>query len=103
VPEQTVAPPPTPQQIAEAQARTLAQLRRSIGRERIRHYAAELLREQDEVRVGTLPMQSAEQLPLLIYLRQYGDGSLGYRTEELEGDWIERDGIGFRDFIVRKV
>jgi hypothetical protein len=103
VPEQTVAPPHTPQQIAEAQARTLAQLRRSIGRERIRHYAAELLREQDEVRVGTLPMQGAEQLPLLIYLRQYGDGSLGYRTEELEGDWIERDGIGFRDFIVRKV
>ena len=103
VPEQTAAPPPTPQQIAEAQAHTLAQLRRSIGRERIRRYAAELLREQEQVRVGTLPMQSAEQLPLLIYLRQYGDGSLGYRAEELDGDWIEREGIGFRDFIVRKV
>ncbi|HET9223537.1 MAG TPA: Wadjet anti-phage system protein JetA family protein [Roseiflexaceae bacterium] len=102
VPEPVAALQPTREEIAAAQLRTLHSLNRSVSRERVRRYAAELLREQDEVRVGALWMGGPESLPLLIYLRQYGDGSLGYRAEEAAGDWIEHDGIGFRDFIIRK-
>jgi hypothetical protein len=40
---------------------------------------------------------------LLIYLRNYGDGSLGYHVEETpNAEWIERDGVGFRDFVLRR-
>lgn len=103
VPEPATTRAPTPEEISAAHARTLHSLNRSISRERVRRYAAELLGERDEVRVGALAFDGPESLPLLIYLRQYGDGSLGYRAEEAAGDWIERDGIGFRDFRLRKV
>jgi hypothetical protein len=102
VPEPVVAPPPTPEEIAAAQARTLEQLNRSISRERVRRYAAELLRDQNEVRIGLLALEGPGSLPLLIYLRQYGDGSLGYRAEDAADDWVERDGVGFRDFVIKK-
>lgn len=94
--------PPTSAAIAAAQARTLAQLNRSVSRERVRRYAAQLLADHPEVQIGTLPLGGPENLPLLIYLRQYGDGALGYTVAELDGTWIERDGVGFRDFVIRK-
>jgi hypothetical protein len=103
VPEAAALPAPTSDEIAAAQARTLEQLNRSIGRERVRRFAAELLRGRAELRVGDIPFEGPETLPLLIYLRSYGDGALGYRVEELpDGVWIERDGIGFRDFLLRR-
>lgn len=103
-PEPTAAAQPTPEEIAAAQARTLEQLNRSISRERVRRYAAQLLGDQDEVRVGALALEGPESLPLLIYLRQYGGGALGYRAEETpDGGWVERGGIGFRDFVIRKL
>lgn len=103
VPEFVAARTPTPEEISAAQAQTLRSLGRSISREHVRRYAAKLLGERDEVYVGALAFDGPENLPLLIYLRQYGDGSLGYRTEDASGNWIERDGIGFRDFRLRKV
>lgn len=104
VPEPAAAPPPTPEEIAAAQARTLEQLNRSISRERVRQYAAHILGAQDAVRVGALALDGPEKLALLIYLRQYGDGSLGYHAEEpQDGAWVERDGIGFRDFVIRRL
>lgn len=103
VPEPAAASPPTPEEIDAAQMRTLEQLNRSISRERVRRYAAHILGEQDEVRVGAFAMDGPENLALLIYLRQYGDGSLGYRAEDAQdGTWVERDGIGFRDFVIKR-
>jgi hypothetical protein len=90
--------------IAAAQAQTLAQLNRSVSRERVRRYAAQLLAEQDKVRISDVVRPESDTLPLLIYLRQYGDGSLGYEVQnDQEPDWIESDGIGFRDFSIIKV
>ncbi len=103
VPAPEATPLPTAKEIEEAQRRTLEQLSRSVSRERVRRYAAQLLGDQAEVRVGALATGGPDKLPLLIYLRQYGDGSLGYRAEEAPGGgWVERDGIGFRDFVIRK-
>ncbi|WP_129630672.1 Wadjet anti-phage system protein JetA family protein [Candidatus Oscillochloris fontis] len=94
---------PSAQAIAAAQQRTLEQLQRSISRERVRRYAQHLLGAQNEVRVGACAHPDADNLPLLIYLRQYGDGALGYRVEDLpDGAWVETDGIGFRDFMIRR-
>jgi hypothetical protein len=103
VAEPAAAPQPTAEQIAAARARTLEQLNRSVSRERVRRYAAQLLDGQDEVRIGAAELEGPGSLPLLIYLRQYGDGALGYRAEDAPGGgWVERDGVGFRDFVIRR-
>ncbi len=90
--------------LAAAQARTRHQLTRAIGRERIRRYAAALLAGRDQLRAAEIPLAGADELPLLIYLRQYGvDGALGYLAEELnDASWIAHDGVGFRDFLLRR-
>lgn len=119
VDEQSLAPPgraptafvPEPSATARlseaeldaARARTLRQLTRAIGRDRVRRYAEALLEGRERLRAGEIALASVDELPLVIYLRQYGDGSLGYVAEEVEGaPWIERDGVGFRDFVVRR-
>jgi hypothetical protein len=85
------------------QAYTLQQMNRAISRERVRRYAAMLLRDRDELPATDLPLVGPDDLPLLIYLRSYGDGSLGYRIEEQpDGGWIERAGVGFRVFVLRR-
>lgn len=91
-------------EIAAAQAQTLAQLNRSVSRERVRRFAAQLLAEQAKVRISTVVKLENDMLPLLIYLRQYGDGSLGYKLQEdQEAAWVEAEGIGFRDFSISRV
>ncbi|MGE0131945.1 MAG: Wadjet anti-phage system protein JetA family protein [Blastocatellales bacterium] len=103
VPETPAAPALSDEDIARAQRMTLRQLNSAISRERVRRFAAELLRDREEARGGDIHLASPDSLPLLIYLRHYGNGSLGYEVRELPGaDWIERDGVGFRDFILRK-
>jgi hypothetical protein len=95
---------PTPEEVAAAQEQTLRQLTRSVSRERVRRLAADLLGERGAVRAAETPLDGPASLPLLIYLRQYGDGALGYRVEDVPGgQWVERDGVGFRDFWIRKV
>ncbi|NTU81798.1 MAG: hypothetical protein HGA45_20885 [Chloroflexales bacterium] len=90
-------------ELEAARARTLRQLTRAIGRDRVRRYAEALLDGRERLRAAEIPLAGAEELPLVIYLRQYGDGSLGYVVEEVDdAAWVERDGVGFRDFIVRR-
>jgi len=88
-----------------ARARTLHQLTRAIGRDRVKRYAATLLDGREQRRAAEITLAGADELPLMIYLRQYGvDGSLGYVVEEVpDAIWVERDGVGFRDFLLRRV
>ncbi len=103
VPAPVALTQPSAQAIAAAQQRTLEHLQRSISRERVRQYALRLLGDADAVRVGACAHPDADSLPLLIYLRQYGDAALGYRVEDLpDAAWVEADGIGFRDFMIRR-
>ncbi len=91
------------EEIAQAQATTLAQMNRAISRERVRRYAQELLAGHSERHGSEIALGGPDDLPLLIYLRSYGDGSLGYTLEQsADAAWIERDGVGFRDFVLRK-
>ena len=101
VPEMIATTTLSADQIAEAHRRTRQQLGRTIGRERVRRFAQDLLRDRDNVRAADIPLAGPDDLPLLIYLRCYGDGSLGYHVEEHAGTWVEHDGVGFRDFTVR--
>ncbi|MFV9507657.1 MAG: Wadjet anti-phage system protein JetA family protein [Oscillochloridaceae bacterium umkhey_bin13] len=104
VPAAPTGPRLSEAELTAARERTLRQLTRSIGRERIRRFAAELLAERSELRAAEIALASGEELPLVIYVRHYGDGSLGYQVEELrDAPWVERDGVGFRDFIIRRV
>ncbi len=103
VPEVAPAQVLTPAAIADAQTRTLQQMQRAISRERVRRFALELLGARDSIQGAELAVAGPDELALLIYLRTYGDGSLGYTvTEVADGPWIERAGIGFRDFVLRR-
>jgi len=103
VPEEQVTAAVSAADLEEARQRTIAQLNRAVSRGRVRQYALELLGDRDLMRGADLRFHGPEDLALLIYLRYYGDGSLGYEVEEAEeGSWVERDGIGFRDFTLRR-
>jgi hypothetical protein len=102
-PEPVAQPQPSEDDIRAAHERTLQQMNRAISRERVRRYADSLLRDRDELPADELPLDGPDDLPLLIYLRSYGDGSLGYQIEEQpDGGWIERAGVGFRAFVLRR-
>ncbi len=102
-PEPVTAPQPSAAEIQATREYAVQQMYRAISRERVRRYAASLLGDRDEVHASDLPLTGTDELPLLIYLRVYGDGSLGYRIEEqANGDWIERAGMGFRAFVLRR-
>lgn len=94
---------PSDEEVEEAHRQTLLSIARAVSRDNVRRFAAELLSGREKIRGGEIDLGGPHNLPLLIYLRNYGDGSLGYKVEELaHAEWIERDGIGFRDFIIRR-
>lgn len=100
-PEAVSAPVLTEAETEAARDDTVRQLARAISRERVRRYALQLLRGRDRIAGAEIALSGPAELALLIYLRTYGDGSLGYRVVEPEGAaWIERDGVGFRDFVL---
>jgi|GEM_PF-774969 len=105
IPDPDVSSELSEQEKRAAQEQTLAQLSRALSRERVRMYANTLLADCDKRRMGDIALNGPDDLPMLIYLRLYGqDGSLGYLSEELvDAPWIERAGIGFRDFLIRRV
>jgi hypothetical protein len=83
---------------------TARQLSRAISRKRIERYARELLADRVELRATELPLSNPEELALVIYLRAYGDGTLGYRVEELDDQpLVEHNGFAFRDFYIKAV
>ncbi len=89
-------------ELALARAATLQQLNRAVSREKIRRLAHSLLHDRLEARATELALANADDLPLLIYLRAYGDGTLGYRVEALD-EWVERGEFAFRDFRLVRV
>ncbi len=102
-PDAVLTTAPSAKELERERDKTMRQLLRAISRDRVRRFADDLLRDNPRVKGGEIPVKGPEDLPLLIYLRAYGDGSLDYVIEEIEdGDWIEHEGIGFRDFILRK-
>lgn len=93
----------TEEQIQAAYKRTLHHLTRAISRDKVRHFAETRLSRQPNMRGAELSFSGPDELPLLIYLRAYGDGSLGYVVEDKdEGKWVKRDDIGYRDFLLSK-
>lgn len=113
VPDAIPSPSPSADEIEAAQRETARQLNRPVSRERVRRLAQSILRDRAEIRAAeitfsgpadpsTLLSVAGQALPLLIFLRAYGDGSLGYHVEELEEfSWVEAGGVGFRDFLVK--
>ncbi|HEX6290972.1 MAG TPA: Wadjet anti-phage system protein JetA family protein [Herpetosiphonaceae bacterium] len=104
VPERRALPVISEAEKAAARAATRRQLNRAISRERVRRFALDLLGQRESVRGSEIQLDDPAELPLLIYLGVYGDGSLGYRVEDTEdGAWIMHEQIGFRDFTLRRV
>jgi hypothetical protein len=92
------------EELAATQLETLNQLKRVISRERVRNFANEFLGDRTTRTASELPLQAGTELPLLIYLRAYGGGELGYQIQpEESGAWIQHGMIGFRDFVMSKI
>jgi hypothetical protein len=83
-------------------AETLRQLDRAVSRDKIQRFARRLLHDRPHLRAAEIHLHSPDDLPLLIYLRAYGDGALGYRVEPTD-DWIESDGFAFHDFRITRL
>ncbi|MCC7360109.1 MAG: hypothetical protein IT317_11560 [Anaerolineales bacterium] len=92
----------TEAELTLARTATLQQLNRAVSREKIRRLAHSLLHNRPEARATELALANAVDLPLLIYLRAYGDGTLGYRVEALD-EWVEQGEFAFRDFRLMRV
>lgn len=104
VAETLAAPLLSPEEIQSSQDETLRQLNRAVSRERVRHFVRALLTERNEITSDNIRLSGADDLPLLIYLREYGNGSLGYRFEnDADNAWCERDGIGFHKFVLKRL
>ncbi len=101
-PDEDVYEPPDAAEVEAARDAVLQQLNRAIGPERVRRIAADLLKGRSDLRAADIPLNDPGHLPLLMYLRAYGDGSLGYRVEEL-GEWVQTGDYAFRDFRLHKV
>lgn len=94
----------SPEEIAASYTATLAQMQRVISRERVRNYVGELLRHRSELRGADIPLTQPDELALLIYLRAYGDGTLGYQVQPDENaEWVQHGEIGFRDFVIKQI
>lgn len=96
-------PPLSKEQVGTVQDATLAQLNRTLSRRKVQRFASTYLMDRLEIRLSEIPLQGPDDISLLIYLRAYGDGSLGYVAEEIsEAVWVEQAGIGFHDFRLRR-
>lgn len=97
---------PDPVALEEARERSTRQIRLALrfSRQKVQEYALRALGERPAMRASELPLDGPDDLPMLIYLRRYGDGSLGYRIDrKTRGAWIVVDGVGFEDFTIERV
>jgi hypothetical protein len=105
IPDSTAAPAPAPVELAQARARTQQQLNRATSRDQVRRFVLDLLQDRAEIRGAELPLNGPADLPLLIALRNYGDGALGYTIEPApagSSEWVEHEHFSFRDFVLKR-
>ena len=96
--------PLTRRQIAEAKAKTTQALDKNFGKERIRRIAEVLLDIRNPTLASEINIRGPEDLALLVYLRAYGTGELGYLAKNLlPSKWIRKMDVGFQDFEIKKV
>ncbi len=94
---------PSTQKIAKARKETQKQLLRSMGKHRMAQLVDMLLGDKKTKRASEIPLDSAEQIALLVYLRSHGDGTVGYKVQDLQPrTWITRGEIGFFDFEIER-
>ena len=102
-PEPEEYTPITKDEIDIAREETLTQMLRSISREQVRTYAHKLLRDCEERFANDFSIDGPEDLPMLMYLRAYGNGSLGYRVIQLpEANKVVINDVEFRNFLIRR-
>ncbi len=94
-------PEPTAAEIEAARTATHREMERAITRTRIRALAQTWLADQPRRAATDLPLSQPDDLPLLMYVRTYGDGSLGYSVEE-GNEWVEHGKFAFRQFYLVK-
>lgn len=101
VPDDIPLAEPSADEIDSARREIMRQFNRPISRERVRRLAESILHGQPEARAADIVAEGSVDLPLLIQLRLHGDGSLGYRIEDLS--WVEVNALGFRDFVLKNM
>ncbi len=100
-PDDIPLPEPSADEIDSARREIMRQFNRPVSRERVRRLAESILSGRPEARAADIVAKGSVDLPLLIQLRLHGDGSLGYRIEDLS--WVEVNALGFRDFVLKNM
>jgi hypothetical protein len=82
------------------------QVAHGASRPQIRQFASQLLFEKKELRASEIPItEPGIDIPRLILLWAYGDGSLGYHVQELPNATLvrhEEADLEFQDFLICK-
>lgn len=78
-----------------------AKLERTLNPEKINQYVESLLNGKNQMRASEISFTDMEIFIRLIYIRLYGQRkNMRYRLEM--GEFVEKDGYRFRDFIIRR-
>ncbi len=101
LPDYPTTPEPSAAEINAARRAVARQLNRPISPDRVRRLARTFLANKPEIRAADLVAAGQADLPLLVQLRLYGDGSLGYKIEDLP--WVETNKLVFRDFALKNL
>lgn len=88
-----------PNAITAAREATWRELERSFSPRKVAERVRGWLADQPRRAATDLPLAQPADLPLLIYVRAYGNDQLGYHVEEAE-DWVQVGAFQFRQFYV---
>ncbi len=93
----------TPEELERARRELRLQMQQRITEERVADMVRQLLNGRDEVSSAEIPLASPEDLPLVIFVREFGKrGDADYKVEEEpDAPWIEMNGVGFREFRIK--
>jgi hypothetical protein len=94
------------QALARARKQVAEQLGNAIGKNRVRELADMLLDAsgKQRIRASELNIGTPDQLAMIMSLRAYGDGSLGYLARDVTPRmWVRKTDIGFFDFYIESV
>lgn len=93
----------TSEELDRARREVMLQMQQRITEERVGELVRQVLDGRDQASSSEIPLASPDDLPLVIFVREFGQrGDLGYTVEEEpDAPWIEMNGVGFRQFRIK--
>ncbi len=103
VPEPEAEEMVTSDELERARREVMLQMQQRITEERVAGLVRQVLDGREEASSAEIPLSSPDDLPLVIFVREFGEhGNLGYTVEEEpDAPWVEMNGVGYRQFRIK--